>query len=161
LWLVRCEDGVCPVLDFGRRLAPCGRDLDSRSWPARARGRKLTARRQPRDRSHLHGCHEEVQAALSGAARRSIIYSGNSSRGFRPDSAQTVHSCRASPPAIELYWLENKSSHVSLAAPVGLYARAVVHGRPDTRTLPLSPTTCSARTSPSTILRHRPPVTRS
>jgi hypothetical protein len=30
-----------------------------------------------------------------------------------------------------------------------------------TRALPLSSTTCSARTSPSTILRHRPPVTRS
>ena len=33
------------------------------------------------------------------------------------------------------------------------------HGQ--TRTLPLSSTKCSARTSPSTILRHRPPVTRS
>ena len=30
-----------------------------------------------------------------------------------------------------------------------------------TRALPLSSSTCSARTSPSTILRHRPPVTRS
>jgi len=30
-----------------------------------------------------------------------------------------------------------------------------------TRALPLSSTTCSARTSPSTILPHRPPVTRS
>jgi hypothetical protein len=30
-----------------------------------------------------------------------------------------------------------------------------------TRALPLSSTTCSARASPSTILRHRPPVTRS
>ena len=29
-----------------------------------------------------------------------------------------------------------------------------------TRALPLSSTTCSARTAPSTILRHRPPVTR-
>jgi len=30
--------------------------------------------------------------------------------------------------------------------------------RGQTRALPLSSTTCSARTSPSTILRHRPPV---
>ena len=34
-----------------------------------------------------------------------------------------------------------------------------LHGQ--TRALPLSSTTCSARTSPSTILRHCPPVTRS
>ena len=34
-----------------------------------------------------------------------------------------------------------------------------LHGQ--TRVLPLSSTTCPARTSPSTILRHRPPVTRS
>ena len=34
-----------------------------------------------------------------------------------------------------------------------------LHGQ--TRVLPLSSSTCSARTSPSTILRHRPPVTRS
>ena len=33
--------------------------------------------------------------------------------------------------------------------------------RPVTPPVPLGSSTCSARTSPSTILRHRPPVTRS
>ena len=35
-----------------------------------------------------------------------------------------------------------------------------LYGRLDTSALPLSSTTCSARTLPSSILRHRPPVTR-
>ena len=91
-----------------------------------------------------NGQHASYSRPRSRLQTRSVIYT------LRPYGSQACSLC----------------SHVARASRTRSAWRHAscqnsryLHGQ--TRALPLSSTTCSARTSPSTILRHRPRVTRS